>query len=356
MQIDFHHAVTYVIARWAGFAHEDAATIAYAAQYVDDATNDRPVTFDDGSTFTRVASAHPMLDPENFDNFDNHISWLPFHFLPGAEGTGTDALVCVQNSAVAQDMLAHCIADCHAGGKLADTALHRLGITAHTYVDTWAHQKFAGIFDSINEVSNICDDVGDPDESILDRLEDLKNRIGSAVIPHVGHGQAETYPDMPWLTWSYTNGRGTPVIRHNLDLFVDAANHLAQFFQRFRKNDATAEVPGLDQIQQNELRQMFENLKEPDGDTRHDRWIKALATTGFKGIEAVQLTYAADGPASWKGAAFGDFNVDSDIPLDAKPPRTAVFENSDWKKFHDAAHAHLSTVKDSILPAHGCTV
>jgi len=37
MQIDFHHAVTYVVARCAGFPHDDAAVIAYAAQDVDDA-------------------------------------------------------------------------------------------------------------------------------------------------------------------------------------------------------------------------------------------------------------------------------------------------------------------------------
>ena len=39
MQIDFHHAVTYVAARVAGFVHWEADIIACAAQYVDDATS-----------------------------------------------------------------------------------------------------------------------------------------------------------------------------------------------------------------------------------------------------------------------------------------------------------------------------
>lgn len=39
MQIDFHHATTYVLARLAGFEHPEANIIAYSAQYVDDATN-----------------------------------------------------------------------------------------------------------------------------------------------------------------------------------------------------------------------------------------------------------------------------------------------------------------------------
>ncbi len=39
MQIDFHHTVTYVIARLAGFSQTEAGVIAYSAQYVDDAVN-----------------------------------------------------------------------------------------------------------------------------------------------------------------------------------------------------------------------------------------------------------------------------------------------------------------------------
>ena len=161
MQIDFHHAVTYVVARWSGFDHAEAATIAHAAQYVDDATKDHPVAFADGSHYARLATAHKMLDPVNFSAMADHISWVPFHFLPGAEGEGTEKLLCVQNSVVAQTLLARCIADCHAEGQRIDNALHRLGITAHTYVDTWAHQKFAGIFDSVNELSDLCDHQGD---------------------------------------------------------------------------------------------------------------------------------------------------------------------------------------------------
>ena len=46
MQIDFHHTVTYVVARLAGFKASEAQTIAYAAQYVDDATQDGTVRFE----------------------------------------------------------------------------------------------------------------------------------------------------------------------------------------------------------------------------------------------------------------------------------------------------------------------
>jgi len=48
MQIDFHHTATYVTARSAGFGHRKADTIAYAAQYVDDAINSGTLRFHNG--------------------------------------------------------------------------------------------------------------------------------------------------------------------------------------------------------------------------------------------------------------------------------------------------------------------
>ncbi|MEC4727526.1 hypothetical protein HWQ46_18440 [Shewanella sp. D64] len=37
MQIDGHHGLTYIAARFAGFNSKEAAKVAYSAQYVDDA-------------------------------------------------------------------------------------------------------------------------------------------------------------------------------------------------------------------------------------------------------------------------------------------------------------------------------
>ena len=86
MQRDFHHAVTYIAARNAGFEHEQSATIAYAAQYVDDATSSGSISFDNKALYTRISSAHRTLDPENLNDVKNHLVWLPFHFLPGNGG------------------------------------------------------------------------------------------------------------------------------------------------------------------------------------------------------------------------------------------------------------------------------
>ena len=83
MQIDFHHSVTYVLSRIAGFLHSEASIIAYCAQYVDDATNSGIIHFDNGWSFDRICSAHKLLDYRNFQELANHHVWIPFHFLPG---------------------------------------------------------------------------------------------------------------------------------------------------------------------------------------------------------------------------------------------------------------------------------
>ncbi len=52
MQIDFHHAVTYVVARLSGFKQEKAEIIAHAAQYVDDAISSGTVHFSNNAMYT----------------------------------------------------------------------------------------------------------------------------------------------------------------------------------------------------------------------------------------------------------------------------------------------------------------
>lgn len=86
MQIDFHHTVTYVLARLAGFKHEDAHIISYSAQYVDDATNGGTIIFEDDIMYTRISSAHKMIDKRHLNKLKSHLVWIPFHFLPGNNG------------------------------------------------------------------------------------------------------------------------------------------------------------------------------------------------------------------------------------------------------------------------------
>src|SRR5579872_6066268 len=86
MQIDFHHATTYVVARLAGFSPEEAEIVAHSAQYVDDATSSGEIYFDNGGVYERISSAHKFYDYRNMGSLSNHHVWIPFHFLPGNNG------------------------------------------------------------------------------------------------------------------------------------------------------------------------------------------------------------------------------------------------------------------------------
>ncbi len=164
MQIDFHHAVTYVLSRLAGFPHGEAVIIAYSAQYVDDAQNTGTIRFDNGLTYEHIASSHAVVDQHNLWNHEDYQVWVPFHFLPGNNGLPAgkgqelsfeQRLLCQPNSYVATDM---CRAAFETKGQ--PNSLHRLGITTHVFADTFAHQRFSG------ERHRINSSVGSPRRAV----------------------------------------------------------------------------------------------------------------------------------------------------------------------------------------------
>ena len=133
MQIDFHHAVTYVAARLAGFSHEEADIIAYAAQYVDDATSDGAVRFDNKAIYTRISSSHKTIDLQNLNPVDDLLVWMPFHFLPGnggvpagqnPDGTFIAKIVTMPDSPVAREMVQAAIVDNHQALRAPPTGHH----------------------------------------------------------------------------------------------------------------------------------------------------------------------------------------------------------------------------------------
>ncbi|MDA0997545.1 MAG: hypothetical protein O2944_04975 [Proteobacteria bacterium] len=393
MQIDFHHGATYVIARYAGFDVTSAETIAYAAQYVDDATNEGALNFDNEAAYRRLATAHKMIDYRHLRRMKSRLVWVPFHFLPGNDGlpAGEDPegefikkLICRPNSHVARDMVAACIAD-----RNKSYGLHRLGITAHVFVDTWAHQGFAGVDHAVNAVNglrwginNEVDTIYETKhkqyfshsaDNVFDRIRywfkrnesdapahgekpweaiwDLFLHLLRSDLPALGHGQALSYPDRPYLEqWTYTNGLSQPVTRRNLDEFTDAAVKLCEVFQRYRADDPQAPVPGLTQTEIDKIREMLKGTTPSKGEDRHTIWLDAIKGDYF-GFGAAELTYAAKGTGSWKYAAVKTLEV-IDMP-GYKHPYNSSFLTSNWKMFHDAAKAHRLCVVDEILPKYG---
>lgn len=348
MEIDFHHTVTYVAARIAGLKPEEAEIIAYAAQYVDDATSSGVVFFDNKAIYSRICSAHKRIDLDNMNDWENQMVWLPFHFLPGNGGLGAgqdpagsfiQKIVCRAGSPVARDMVAAAIRD-----QDKPYSLHRLGITMHVYADTWAHQGFAGVLNEINEVENAKDTSNSGEFS--GGLQEFLNGILEDVVPPLGHGRANILPDMPFLSWTYLNGKNQIIDRNNTEIFCDAADALCVAMQRYLQKDPDAEVSGIDSTEMQKIRNLFSNQRTKEGKKRHQEWLAAIAAGHFA-FGSETLSYAEEGRQSWKARALG---TSVDIPVHSYQE---TFLTSNWKLFHDALQLHRLTVSHDILPRYG---
>jgi hypothetical protein len=360
MQIDFHLCVTYIAARIAGFGHREAETVAYCAQYVDDATNSGTLLFDNGAMYTRTSSAHKTLDYRNFNELANRHVWIPFHFLPGnkgkkagenPDGSFIEKLICHPGSFIAKDMICACIKD-----RNAQYGLHRLGITMHVFADTWAHKGFAGINHRIN-AATIIDDRENPVSAFAAKLkcffgdifDEAACRFVCDILP-LGHGAALTLPDRPYLKWNYKDGFGNVVVRDNPNEFAEAADEMCKALKRFRAGDPDADVSGLSDSDRDRITHMITVTTGDNPDERCGKWIEALKN-GYFGFPPVSLRYIPKGKGSWKHESVGTDKAADDE--DEKYPYSPSFLGSDWKFFHDALIAHRFSVINEILPRYG---
>lgn len=348
MQIDFHHGATYAIARLAGLSPDAAGVVAYCAEYVDDATNSGVVDFEDGSHFSRISSAHKLLDYRNFQELAASRVWIPFHFLPGngglpagqePRGGRIERLVCRPDSPVARDMVRLAIL-----GRERPWGLHRLGITMHVFADTWAHQGFAGV----NHKVNVATDIRLDGEPALSLRERLANYFVGTALP-LGHGAVLSFPDRPWIRWSYVDGFGRTIERDNHADFQQAAHRMCQVMRQYVLGDPDAAVSGLPRQDRQVVAELLRNDTE-DYHARHEAWLEAIEGGRFSfGKETVR--YVGKGPGSWKHTALGTEKA-VDGPEEVFP-RLGGFEESHWKRFHDALQAHRLELIHLILPRYG---
>lgn len=352
MNIDFHYGVIYVVARLAGLGREASRTVAHACQYVDDATTDGLLYFAGGETFERFASAHEMVDHQNISNDANRTVWAPFHFLPGGEGaTFEERAVCRQDSAIARAAVR-----CAIAAADRDNALHRLGVTLHVYIDTWAHKGFSGITSQGNAVRALTAEGARPDGWLAQlaarasHIVDAGKAFALTELLPLGHGAALHYPDMPWAKWHYTNGHGVVVQRDNLQDFMAAADMACRAIQAQRATTPNFEhQPGLTPGAKQALAKLLDTNRDMDPQKRLVALSAALTTGFIPGLAEAIPSYVAKGAGSWKERATG-IAVQGDGG--DRPVWSEDFERSDYRKFHDAVKEHRYAVTQRILPEH----
>lgn len=287
MDHEFHYSMTYLVAARAGFSPQDALIIAHASQSVDDNTLVFAVDKGKPSAFSNyISQTMNILKPKK-----KLMRIYPvFHFLPG------DPLL---RSAARKDGMMHWL-NCTPGStnaqKMFDAALatvdlHRIGIAAHVFADTWAHQNFTGSY---------CDINGRYTKQGFD----------------VGHAQFGHQPDEPALVWH--DDRLLRGVVDNRSRFLDAAKQL--FLRLLRHME-----PGVSQDHAAAEAQALRN------DLSHD--IGPLDLENKLAAERAARFRARAATPPYGGAALPDYDAGA------------------W--FEEAVHERVRGLKDRSLELYG---
>lgn len=294
MKMDMHYYGTYWAARMAGFSHEEAEKIAWAAQSVDElnfAVADKHHLDEETDFLITTETTSENLDDQiwsvNFANAkDEYLQmlqgiWMPFHFLPGNfKGALKDEeiydindkvcrklrdvhdfwLMCRTNSGTVYRMIEH-TAKMYRKNKGQDVGLYAIGVAMHVLADTWSHQNFTGgPASKLNCVRYAH--ISEKDQKIYkaegcEELEDeieatapiMLNGIAKTTDYHVaglGHGPAGYKPDIAWLRYVYAPGWGNSPGRYfeciqkvdNRDRFKSALVQMIESMRYIREGDS----------------------------------------------------------------------------------------------------------------------
>lgn len=367
MQDDMHYFGTYALARAAGIRADCAHIVATAAQFVDDSIATTVLVHPDGARFRGEATAHHTTLPQYRDMTDSDDQlqvWLPFHFLPGNEGTTqSQRLICRLDSKIARDMVEH-----HLGEFERPYSLTLLGITAHVYADTFAHFGFSGLSSRVNRVSVETIESKNAETFIgpmMDRffrkfgmqgnlLETFTTRVLGFGAQHatgaLGHGAVATCPDQPYLEWSYEyempdQSGVIRVERQNINDYEKAARALYTMFREFatrRKLFADPKGPVDYEDIARHVRRIFGTIAS--GEERGALWKAALADgTLRRGDGETMKDYARD---EWHRQTFELKGLD-------RPEMASTYP---VYQFHQAAALHRQYVLRQLLPGYNIYV
>jgi hypothetical protein len=365
MQEDMHYYGTYAMARAAGLEVKDARIVAYAAQYVDDSTANDSEVHKDGGMFQTIATAHTSAEAIGnaaADHTEQRKVWVPFHFFPGNEGAKlSEKLACVKDSELAKEMVKNNIR--HAVSEKCDYGLTLMGITAHVYADTFAHYGFSGVSSNRNRVDGTSFKllVEDPKVKayimgkfsgflskytptfLIENYRKFVSNGASIATGALGHGAVGTYPDRPFLKWSfeYTDPERDSGFRENQETFLEACEKLHGAFNDYAKRAGKLSEP----VEFSSIKERVAKIISVEGakEKRTEAWVDAI-TKGdllFKDEEAPYYSRH-------------DWEQQKDNFERMKASNEMI--NTDVYKFHQAAIYHRDFTLKQLLPKHGIMV
>lgn len=349
MQTDMHYYGTYAMAQAAGLHAAAAQVIAQSAEYVDD-SDSITIPLQDGTFLEAPATAHHPVNRANLDEIDQRKIWIPFHFIPANQGESLEErLVCRKDSGIAQEMVAH-----HAELPNDGFSLELMGITAHVYADTFSHYGFSGISSDRNRVDADSITLHVKDKSVLNyivnKTKDFKDRyiFGAAAnaLSGLGHGAVSTYPDRPYLRWSfrYETTKDLSGDRVNHATFLEACEKLHRMFSVFGEAHPTL----LDK----QSYRRFDDIK--------DALARILAVEGGMAVrvstwqDAVKSGAIFPNPTKEQIPVYAK-NFEKDIEILGGHTSETIFGTSGYA-FLRAAKFHRDYVLDELLPKHNLHV
>jgi hypothetical protein len=364
MQIDMHYYGVYALARTAGLKPKTCQIIATASQFVDDNAANINIEFQDGGRIDAEATAHHISDILVLrDPKDQRQVWVPFHFLPGNEGDSfSERLLCRKDSQLAQAMVKN-----HLSYAKEDFGAYLMGITAHIYADTFSHYGFSGIGSRRNRVvgksiefdeglePDFAEKLGEKEKEFFRKygqgggfVANMKSWLAETVSGALGHGAVATYPDRPYLKWSFKyeypkKNRNVKMQRDNPKTFLEGSQALHQMFTQFGK---------LNQKHSNNDGLMFKTIKSEVAkiiskqvwkEERIKEW-KSAANKGLLG--QLKFTIPNYDPKNWlQEAAEMNLGKDSKMAL-----------TSNLFRFYQAASINRQFVLRELFPGCGLVV
>jgi len=261
MNINFHYFAVKTLAHYAGFEEDDAQTIAYYSQQVDDFVMHKPVLVNEKPPeyFTTNKLAKEIKDgdwlvlphPTGIDMVRSleknyrHTTLSPFHFIPGrtfAQIETEDGFSRAEYRCRTADSDKSCLinriveeAEEAVREKKDEKSLMLLGMAIHTYADTYAHCGFSGLegWENTAQIKKVYNESTGKEE--IPRAE----RLVFNVLPHIGHANAGTAPDISaceievkTMKEEKDKNYSGSISRNNKNQFLQCAREILDIFSR----------------------------------------------------------------------------------------------------------------------------
>ena len=252
MNIHFHYFVIKTLACAAGFSEEDAQTIAYYSQQVDDFTKSSPMqvrqeppTYFMEKGYARKlenglweVQPHPTgIDVlQSLEEHYRHTTLATFHFVPARPLTELEAesgftradYRCVraddESAALINFIMEEAVEAVRR--QKCEQSLMQLGMAIHSYADTYAHCGYSGLegWENSAFIKAAYNQMTGEEEV------PSGERLAYWMLPHIGHGNSGHVPDVctyqidvamrkdekdSGLTWH--------IVRDNLQEFLNCA-------------------------------------------------------------------------------------------------------------------------------------